>query len=141
MTAQTPMTPSAVFEGQDFRTNEGRTGCRFYFDGHLTADQIEAAYFTLWPEHRTEYPYTVAQDSIRPSWHVFTEHEDTCYLIAAADPDDPFEPDDYRDATFCSCEAGPGLDDGSGYEYRHPHPAAGDTPGAIPVTWVTIERT
>lgn len=139
MTTQTPMTVQQVFDGHDFRTNQGREGTDYYFNGHLTADQIADTYYTLYPEHRTEFPYAVDRDSIQYAWHLFTAHEDTCYLITADDPDEPFQPDDFRDTTFCTCEAYQALAyEGSGYEHRHPHPATQGQSGAVAVTWVTI---
>jgi hypothetical protein len=140
VTRPTPMTEAEVFDGYDFRTNDGREGFEHFFRGHLNADQIAEVYYALYPEHRTEFPYTIDTDSIRHAWHTFTAHEDTCYLIADADPEDPFEPDDFNDSTFCSCKAHQALaHEGTGYEYRHPHDAVAVTPGAIAVTWVTIQ--
>jgi hypothetical protein len=133
------MTLDAVFDGSDFRTNEGREGTTYFFNGHLTAEQVAEKYYAVYPEHRAQFPYVVVADSIRHEWHVFTAHEDDCYLIADADPDDPFDPDDFLDPTFCTCEAFQALAyDGTGYEYRHPHPASADADHSIPVTWVSI---
>lgn len=134
MTAQTPMTASQVFGGYDFRTNGGREGTRYYFNGHLTANQIADAYRRVYPNPVASGSYTLDTPTARHAWQVFTEHEDTCYLVARADTDGPFGPDDYF---LCSCNAAQSRQhDGSGYEYRHPHPATARTPGAIPVTWV-----
>lgn len=139
MTTQTPMTAEEVFAGHDFRTNDGREGCDFYFRGHLTADQISETYYALYPEHRTEFPYNVDPDSVRHAWHRFTAHEDTCYLIASNDPEDPFTPDELRDPMFCSCQASQNMQhEGTGYEHRHPYPATAGQDGAIAVTWATI---
>lgn len=136
MTTQAPMTVEKVFDGYDFRS-EHREETEHFFPGHLAAGQIESIYFGLYPEHRAAWPYTVDASSIRHAWHVFTAHEDTCWLITDNDPEDPYTDDDYM---LCTCHAAYNADDntGSGYEYRHPHPATPDTPGAIPVTWVTI---
>ncbi|MGY0065130.1 hypothetical protein ACWY4P_53415 (plasmid) [Streptomyces sp. LZ34] len=138
MTTQTPMTAEEVFAGYDFRTNQGREGAEFFFNGHLTPDQIAETYYATYPEHRTEFPYAVDTASVRHTWHLFTAHEDDCYLIAEDHPSDPFEPDDFFDSALCSCAANAGLEDGPGYEHRHPHPAAPEQPGAVAVTWVTI---
>ncbi|MGW5694530.1 hypothetical protein ACWEWX_27385 [Streptomyces asiaticus] len=138
MTTQTPMTAEKVFDGCDFRASEGRDGTVFFFNGHLTTDQITDRYFAIYPEHRTQYPYAVDPDSVQHAWHLFTAHEDTCYLIAEADPDDPFTDDELSDPTFCSCAAMDNLEAGTGYEYRHPYPAEAGQPGAVPVTWATI---
>lgn len=135
MTTQTPMTATDVFDGYDFRTNGGREGTSFYFRGHLTAKEITATYSRTYPNPEATGSYTLATATARHAWHVFTEHEDTCYLIACADPADPFDMN--RDYDLCSCEAAQARQyDGRGYEYRHPHPAVASTPGAIPVTWV-----
>lgn len=139
MTIQTPMTAEQVFDGHDFRTNEGREGDRYYFSGHLSADRVADLYFALYPEHKTDFPYEVVKDGMERTWHVFTTHEDGCYLIAGADPDDPFEPDEFFDSSLCSCKAQQGFEEHPSYYYRHPHPATVDTPGRIPVTWVTIQ--
>ncbi|MFD9056190.1 hypothetical protein ACFWCM_12820 [Streptomyces albidoflavus] len=138
MTTQTPMTTEAVFDGLPFRTNLGREGTRHYFNGHLTPDQIAHTYYELYPDHRTDHPHTIDTNSIEHAWHQFTAHEDTCALITDEDPDDPWTDEDYLDPTFCTCNAGPGLDDGKGYEYREPHPASAGQPGAVAVTWVNI---
>ncbi|TQE33110.1 hypothetical protein [Streptomyces ipomoeae] len=139
MTTQTPMTVDAAFAGHTFRTNEGREGTTYFFNGHLTIEEVTKQYFELYPEHRVEYPYRVDGKSLRHAWHVFTAHEDDCYLITDDDPDEPFTPDDFENPTFCTCEAYQALAyDGTGYEYRHPHDATADTKGSIPVTWVTI---
>jgi hypothetical protein len=140
MTTQTPMTAEEVFAGHDFRTNQGREGTEYFFPGHLTADQIADTYYALYPEHRTNFPYAVKPGSIRHAWHVFTAHEDHCYLIADNDPDDPFTLDELRDFVFCTCAAYQALaHEGTGYEHRHPHHATDAQDGAIAVTWVTIE--
>lgn len=132
MTAQTPMTAAEVFDGYDFRTNGGRWGSRFFFNGHLTAKELVEKYRLTHPE--SEWTYTLDTTTARHAWQVFTPHEDTCYLVTDADPDDPFTADDYD---LCTCETYQCLEhEGSGYEYRHPHPATAGTPGAIPVTWV-----
>lgn len=137
MTTQTPMTPEEVFTGLNFRTNDGREGCDFFFCGHLTAEQVDELYYAAYPEHRARYPYAIETGSIRHAWHRFTLHEDDCYLIAGA-ADAPFQPDDFFDPTICSCSAAPSFDAGPGYEHRHPSPAAPGQPGAIAVTWATI---
>jgi len=139
MTTQTPMTAEQVFDGHAFRSNDGREGTTYFFDGHFTADQIATQYYDLYPEHRTDFPYKVDTSSVRHAWHVFTAHEDTCYLIADADPADPFTQEELVDPTFCSCQAYQALaHEGTGYEHRHPHEALESTPGAIAVTWVDI---
>lgn len=138
MTTQTPMTPEEVFTGLNFRTNDGRQGDTFYFNGHLDAEQVAETYYAAYPEHRTRFPYAIETGSIRRAWHRFTLHEDDCYLIACADQDQPFQPDDFFDPTICSCSAAPSFDAGTGYEHRHPHPAAPGQPGAIAVTWAAI---
>lgn len=140
MTTQTPMTVEAVFEGYDSRTNEGREGDRHFFSGHLDFEQISALYFSVYPEHRAQFPYVVGAGGIEHAWHVFTLHEDDCYLIAGADLDDPFDSDELLSASLCSCAAQQGFEDHPSYYHRHPHPATAATPGAIPVTWVTIRR-
>jgi hypothetical protein len=132
------MAVQQVFDGYDFRTNDGRNSTEFFFNGHLTVDQIAETYYAAHPEHRTEYPYAVGPGSIRHAWHLFTLHEDTCYLIAEADPGQPFEPDEFFDPILCSCAAAASLDDDPSRHHRHPHPAAPGQPGAVPVTWVTI---
>ena len=138
MTIQTPLNTEQTFDGRDFRTNDGREGDTFFFNGHLTPEQIAETYYATFPEHRTQFPYKVDPGSIQHAWHRFTAHEDTCYLIAEADPDDPTQPDDFFDPTLCSCTARASLDEGPGYEHRHPHPADAGQPGAIPITWATI---
>lgn len=137
-TSQPAMTVEEVFDGYDFRTNHGREGVRHYFRGHVNADQIDALYFELYPEHRTEYPYKVDATSILQTWTVFTVHEDNCYL-AKDDSEDPFTEEEYLGVLLCTCEAVQlRTHEGTGYEYRHPHPADEGTPGSVPVTWVTI---
>jgi hypothetical protein len=128
------MTADEVFDGYDFRTNGGREGTTFYFRGHLTAEEIAATYSRTYPNPEATGSYRIDAASGRHAWHVFTQHEDGCYLIAAADG--PFDLD--RDYDLCTCKAAQSRqNDGRGYEYRHPHPATKRTPGAIPVTWVT----
>ncbi|MGW7688910.1 hypothetical protein ACWGMA_08450 [Streptomyces asiaticus] len=128
---QTPMTAKQVFAGATFRTNEGHQGAEFYFRGHLAPDQVAETYYATFSEHRNQYPYAVEAGSIRHEWHLFTGHEDTCYLAE----DDPSNVDPF----LCTCAARAGLEEGPGYEYRHPHPAAPGQPGAIAVTWATIQ--
>lgn len=130
VTAQTPMTAEAVFEGRAFRTNEGHHAAEFYFRGHLTADQVAEVYYATFPEHRSRHPYAVEPGSVRHEWHLFTAHEDDCYL-AEDNPDDV-------DPFLCTCAAHASLDLGPGYEYRRPHPAAPGQPGAVAVTWASI---
>ncbi|MFI0822295.1 hypothetical protein ACH4TX_42020 [Streptomyces sp. NPDC021098] len=134
MTTQAPLTVEQVFDGLSFRTNDGRDGTEFFFRGHLGADLVADRYYATFPEHRIRYPHAVDASSIRHEWHLFTVHEDTCYLATEAPADDA---DDF-DPTLCSCSAAPSFDAGPGYEHRHPHPAAPGQPGAIPVTWATI---
>lgn len=138
MTTQTPLTAAEVFTGLNFRTNDGREGCDFFFCGHLTAEQVAETYYAAYPEHRTRHPYAIETGSIRRAWHRFTLHEDDCYLIAGGDPEMWPDPDDFFDPTLCSCAARASFDAGPGYEHRHPHPAAPGQPGAIAVTWATI---
>ena len=134
MPTQTPMTVAEVFAGYDFRTNGGREGTTFYFNGHLAAKQITDTYSRTYPNPEATGSYTLDTTTARHAWHVFTAHQDDCYLIARANPNDPFGHDDYM---LCSCRAAQSREhDGRGYEYRHPHPATNRTPGAIPVTWV-----
>lgn len=138
MTAQTPMTAAAVFDGYDFRTNGGREGDTFYFNGHLTAEEIADRYRLVYPDPEDSCSYTLDTATGHHAWHVFTEHEDTCYLSPGADEYGPFGPEQYD---LCTCEALQCREhEGRGYEYRHPHPATADTPGAIPATWVTIHE-
>lgn len=135
MTAQTPMTTAIVFDGYDFRTNQGREGATFYFRGHLTAEEIVATYSRTYPNPEHTGSYTVDTATARHAWHVFTAHEDDCYLSPGGDEYGPFDLD--RDYFLCSCKAAHNREcDGRGYEYRHPHPAIASTPGAVPVTWV-----
>ncbi|MGW2223818.1 hypothetical protein [Streptomyces formicae] len=138
MTTQQPMTRETVFDGFGFRTNDGCERVTYFFDGHLDAEQIAELYFATYPEHRAQYPHAVDVESVRHAWHVFTYHEDDCYLVAAFDPQDPFTDDDYF---LCSCVASGGREEGASYEHREPHPASEHTPGAIPVTWVDIPMT
>ncbi|MFD5386329.1 hypothetical protein ACFWMG_15535 [Streptomyces sp. NPDC127074] len=126
-TTQMPMTVEQVFAGATFRTNEGGQGTEFFFRGHLTAGQVAEVYFATYPEHRSRYPYAVEPGSVRREWHLFTAHEDDCYL---AEGD--------LDPILCTCAARAGLEGGSGYEYRHPHPATPGQPGAVAVTWAAI---
>jgi hypothetical protein len=129
VTDQTPLTAKHVFAGYTFRTNDGRNSSDFFFRGHLTVDQVAETYFATFPEHRTQYPYAVDPGSVRHEWHLFTAHEDTCYLAAE---DDGFDP------SLCTCAARAGLEHSPGYKYRHPHPATPGQPGAIAVTWAAI---
>jgi hypothetical protein len=134
MTTQRPMTAEAVFDGYDFRTNGGPEGTTFYFSGHLTAKEIVEKYRLVYPGPEASRSYTLDTATASRAWHVFTEHEDICYLSRGADEYGPLTPDDY---SLCSCEAAHNREcDGRGYEYRHPHPATKSTPGALPVTWV-----
>jgi hypothetical protein len=102
VTTQTAMTVEKVFDGYDFRTNQGREGSSYYFPGHLAVEEIADKYFGVYPEHRTRFPYRIDPDSIRHAWHVFTPHEDDCYLASGADEYGPFGSDDYF---LCSCTA------------------------------------
>lgn len=134
MTTQSPMTVAEVFAGYDFRTNGGREGTTFYFRGHLTAEEITNTYSRTYPNPVAAGAYTLNADTACHAWHVFTPHEEACYLASGADEYGPFGPDDYF---LCSCTAAHNREcDGRGYEYRHPHPATKRTSGAIPVTWV-----
>lgn len=134
MTTQPPMTADAVFDGYDFRTNQGREGTAFYFRGHLTAKEIADRYGRVYPNPEATGSYTLDAATARRAWHVFTAHEDDCYLSPGADEYGPFGPEQYD---LCSCTAAHNREcDGRGYEYRHPHLATARTPGAIPVTWV-----
>lgn len=138
MTAQSPMTAEEVFDGYDFRTNGGREGTIFYFRGHLAAEEIATTYNRTYPNPETTGSYRIDASTARHAWHVFTPHEDTCYLAAGFDEYGPFGPRDYD---LCTCKAAHNRTcDGRGYEYRHPYPAAKGTPGAIPVTWVDASR-
>lgn len=133
--AADPMTADVVFDGYDFRTNQGREGTTYFFRGHLTAKEITDTYSRTYPNPEATGTYTLDTTTARRAWHVFTAHEDDCYLIACAEKDGPFDLD--RDYFLCSCKAAHNREcDGRGYEYRHPHPATASTPGAIPVTWV-----
>lgn len=49
MPTQTPMTVEEVFAGYDFRTNGDREGTTFYFNGHLTAEQVATTYSRACP--------------------------------------------------------------------------------------------
>lgn len=135
MPTQTPMTAEAVFAGYDFRTNGGREGTTFYFNGHLTAEQVATTYSRTYPNPGAIGAYSLDPATARHAWHVFTEHEDDCYLAPGGDEYGPFDLN--RDYDLCTCTAAHNRqNDGRGYEYRHPHRATPSTPGAIPITWV-----
>lgn len=137
MTTQMPMGIGEVFNGQDFRTNEGPEGTDYFFAGHLTATQIAQRYLTTYPEHRTQCPYTVDESSVRQAWHQFTAHADDCYLVTGDDEEPgPLDAEAFYD--LCTCASADNDNMGSGYEYRHAHPAQEGQRSAIPVTWVSI---
>lgn len=137
MTAQTPMTVKEVFAGLDFRTNQGPEGVDYFFNGHLTDAQIADLYYGLYPEHRTQFPYTVDPDSVRRTWQQFTAHADDCYLVIG-DEDEPGPLDFEELHVCCTCEAAGNEELGVGYEHRYVYPAQEGQAGAIPVTWVSI---
>ncbi|MFJ6566614.1 hypothetical protein ACIQNU_04290 [Streptomyces sp. NPDC091292] len=139
MTSQTPMSVEQVFDGYDFRTNEGPESTDYFFNGHLAAVQIADLYYAIYPEHRAEYPYVVDADSIRQTWQQFTAHADNCYLVTGDDEEPgPLDFDEFF--ILCTCESSANEDLGTGYEHRHVHASQEGQPGAIPVTWVSIPR-
>jgi hypothetical protein len=133
---QTPMSIGDAFNGFDFRTNEGPEGTDYFFAGHLTAVQIAETYYAIYPEHRTRFPYTVDPGSVRHTWTRFTEHADDCYLVTGDEEPGPLNFEEFY--ICCTCHSAGNSEVGTGYEYRHAHPATEGQSGAIPVTWVSI---